>query len=91
MYECLLHCTAHIANGYSRNDCILLQDSKSIVFNMVVEKQTLTITTYLERLEIKNCWWLVIKVFAVLGLGYNYFGNNPKLGLGISLIQYSSP
>ena len=53
--------------GYSRNDCTLPQDRKLIVFNMVVVKQTLTTTTHLDRVEIKNCWWLVIKVFGVLG------------------------
>ena len=40
-----------------------------MVFNMVFVKQTLTITTYSEKVEIKNCWWLVIKEFAVLELG----------------------
>ena len=45
-----------------------------IVFNMVAVKQTLTITTNLERVEIKNCWWLAVKVFAriISGIALRY-------------------
>ena len=64
--------------GYSRNDCTLPQDGKLIVFNMVVVKQPLNITNHLERVEIINCWWLVIKVFAVLGCGTIISGIAPS-------------
>ena len=36
---------------------------------MVAVKQTLTITTHLDRVEIKNWWWLDITFFAILGWG----------------------
>ena len=46
------------SKSYTRNDCTLPQDAKILVFNMVVVKQTLTITTPLEKVEIVGGWSL---------------------------------
>ena len=66
-----------------------LRTAKIIVFNIVFVKQTLTITTYLERVEIKNCWWFVIKVFAILGWGTIISGI--ALIIIINVILFSIP
>ena len=68
-YSKYLLCYSYTHLGLFQQWFYHTKGSKLIIFNMVVVKQTLTITTHFERVEIKNCWWLVIKVFAVLGWG----------------------